>query len=133
MPTPDNINNEKARVWLQLADEDFRLAEHSFIMSSPVPYRLIAYHCQQSVEKYLKAVLVFLNIEFPYTHNIERLLELLPSELERPISLEQAGMLTDFAVAKRYPDYYEQITKEEALRAFETVKKIKDFVLNLVV
>lgn len=130
MPTPEEEKYQRVMVWLQLADEDFRLAEHSFTMSSPVPYRLSAYHCQQSSEKYLKGILVHLEAEFPYTHNIERLLALLPDDMEKPISLEEAGLLTDYAVAKRYPDYYQQITKDEAVRAFKIAEKIKIFALK---
>ena len=44
--------------WLKIADEDLRLAEFAFEMDSNIPYRLICYHSQQCVEKYLKALLV---------------------------------------------------------------------------
>ena len=62
--------------WLKYGDEDLRLARHGLTLTSGVPYRLIAYHAQQCAEKYLKAFLVYHRIDFPYTHNIGRLLEL---------------------------------------------------------
>jgi len=56
---PEEEKRQKVMVWFELANEDFRLAEHSFNMSSPVPYRLSAYHCQQSAEKYLVFILEY--------------------------------------------------------------------------
>ena len=58
------------------ADEDLSLARHGLTLESEVPYRLIAYHAQQCAEKYLKAYLVSRGVDFPYTHNIARLVEL---------------------------------------------------------
>jgi HEPN domain-containing protein len=49
---------------------------HRLTLTSRVPYRLIAYHAQLCAEKYLKAFLVYHRIDFPYTHDIGRLLEL---------------------------------------------------------
>ncbi|MBI2419303.1 MAG: HEPN domain-containing protein [Ignavibacteriales bacterium] len=127
-------NNEaihtKVKQWFEIAEEDFHLAEQSFRISSPVPYRLIAYHCQQSAEKYLKGLLVFLQIDFPYTHSIERLLVLIPSNLVLPASFSEAQDLSDYAIAKRYPDYYEKVTKEDAERTFVLALMVKNFVLS---
>lgn len=66
---------KKAKEWLQYADEDLRLADHAFALTSSAPYRLIAYHAQQCAEKSLKAYLVFQDIDFPFTHNIGKLLD----------------------------------------------------------
>jgi len=63
----EELINKKVKQWFEIAEEDFHLAKHSFVISSPVPYRLIAYHCQQSAEKYLKGLLVYFQIDFPYT------------------------------------------------------------------
>jgi len=51
-------------------------ARHALTLTSGCPHRLIAYHAQQCAEKYLKAYLVSAGVDFPYTHNISRLLEL---------------------------------------------------------
>lgn len=59
---------EKVKHWIELAEEDLRVAKHSLTMSSNIPYRIIAFHSQQCAEKYIKALLVLHNIDFPYTH-----------------------------------------------------------------
>jgi HEPN domain-containing protein len=104
----DNINGdliERVKHWIELAEEDLSVAKHSLTISSNVPYRIIAFHSQQCAEKYIKALLVLYNIDFPYTHDIEKLLQMTPGELNLLPQLLNAGDLTDYAVAKRYPDY----------------------------
>ncbi len=71
---------EKVQRWIEIAEEDLILSKHAFSISSNVPYRLIGFHCQQCAEKYIKALLVFNLIDFPYTHEIEKLLKLLPEK-----------------------------------------------------
>jgi HEPN domain-containing protein len=50
---------EKINQWVEIADEDLKFAKHGFTISSGVSYRIIAFHSQQCVEKYLKAFLVY--------------------------------------------------------------------------
>jgi HEPN domain-containing protein len=84
------------------ADEDLRLAKHAFKLKSSCPYKLIAYHAQQCAEKYLKAYLVFRNIDFPYTYNISHLLELCPDLAVQAKDLHEAKVLTPYAITARY-------------------------------
>ena len=60
--------------WTEYADEDLRLARHALTLATAVPWRLVAYHAQQCVEKYLKAYLLSHQVDFPYSHNISLLL-----------------------------------------------------------
>ncbi|MBI4596054.1 MAG: HEPN domain-containing protein [Candidatus Tectomicrobia bacterium] len=93
----------KVRQWLNFADEDLRLARHALTLSTGVPYRLVAYHAQQCAEKCLKAYLVYHRIDFPYTHNISRLLELCGEPASWAESLVEAEELSFYAVTTRYP------------------------------
>jgi HEPN domain-containing protein len=43
--------------WLKIAYDDFDSALHLFNTKHPKPLEIICYHCQQSVEKALKAFL----------------------------------------------------------------------------
>ena len=67
--------------------------------SSPL---IVGFHCQQAVEKALKAVLAERGVNFPYTHDVGLLIQLcedaaaaLPEELH-------LDRLTSFAVQARY-------------------------------
>jgi HEPN domain-containing protein len=66
------------------------------------------------VEKALKALLVFKNIRFDYTHNIGLLIKALEDKsIEVPDNIKEAASLSVFAVTTRYPGDYEPVTKEE--------------------
>jgi len=124
---------ERIKHWIELAEEDLSVAQHSLTISSNVPYRIIAFHSQQCAEKYIKALLVFFNIDFPYTHDIEKLLEMTPKKFNLSTQLTSAGDLTDYAVAKRYPDYYQKLSRDESLNAIRLAEMVKEkitFVFN---
>jgi HEPN domain-containing protein len=83
MPPPDEagpspVQLSLVRQWIAKADVDFRTAERLLIDAEPIRAS-IAFHCQQATEKYLKAFLVFRAVEFPKTHSIGRLLDLVAS------------------------------------------------------
>lgn len=105
MNPPNTDIFPKVKQWIDYEDEDLRLARHALTLSSGCPYRLIAYHAQQCTEKYLKAYLVFHRIDFPYTHNISRLLELCDEKSKWPEEVYEAEELTPFAITTRYPPF----------------------------
>jgi HEPN domain-containing protein len=118
----------KVKQWINFGDEDLRLARHALTLSSSCPTRLIAYHAQQCAEKYLKAYLVFHHTDFPYTHNMSRLLELCEEKAEWPESISNAEELTPFAITTRYPGEDERVTKKEALGAIDIAAKVRKVV-----
>jgi HEPN domain-containing protein len=124
-PSPEILEN--ARQWLAYADEDMDLAQHAHSHMAGAPSRLVAYHAQQCAEKCLKAYLVCLGVDFPYTHNIARLLELC-IDTDWCISLQDAEELTPFAIAARYPGLDEQVSEDDASRAIEIAERVRDAV-----
>ncbi|MFN8623002.1 MAG: HEPN domain-containing protein [Chloroflexota bacterium] len=62
----------------------------------------VAFHAQQCVEKALKAWLMELAIDFRPTHDLNVLLNLLPSEVSDRLD-PGIRRLTPYAVAMRYP------------------------------
>ncbi len=129
MNVPEEILAEKALKWMRFADEDLRLAEHALRLSSGCPYRLIAYHAQQCAEKFIKAFLVFNNIDFPHTHNIRKLIRLCGEDVFN--ALHDADALTPFAVTTRYPGLDDDVCKSEALFAIGLAKKVKQHIARL--
>ncbi|MDO8588997.1 MAG: HEPN domain-containing protein [Armatimonadota bacterium] len=113
----------KVRQWVERADEDLRLARHALTMKD-APYRLVAYHAQQCAEKYLKAYLVARNVDFPYTHNIARLLELCNEHGGAMWELRDAEELTPFAITTRYPGEDAEVVKSAAVRAIEIAEDV---------
>ena len=66
------------RQWIEKAEADLEAAERLAprVASSTRLREVVGFHCQQAVEKYLKVLLTFYQVEFPKTHEIERLLAL---------------------------------------------------------
>jgi len=66
---------ELIREWMHKAEHDLGMAELA-LENRPEYTDSICFHCQQAVEKYLKAYLVFLDIRFERKHNLGYLLDL---------------------------------------------------------
>jgi HEPN domain-containing protein len=62
--------------WRILAERDITVADHLAATMVPVPSEIIAFHCQQAVEKYLKGALTVLGEEPPFIHDLDRLCKL---------------------------------------------------------
>lgn len=69
----------------------------------------LGFHCQQAIEKSIKAVLARRGIDYPWTHDLTRLLLILDtSGIPIPAELREADLYTSFAVRFRYEDLPEQ-------------------------
>jgi len=89
--------------WLELGLQDLNSAK--FLMNmKPVPLEIVGFHCQQAVEKYLKAYLIKHDIEPDKTHDLLFLLSQCKKYDEQFITLTQTcAQLTEYAVKIRYP------------------------------
>ncbi|RJP56061.1 MAG: HEPN domain-containing protein [Deltaproteobacteria bacterium] len=126
----DEIIEDLVNKWINKAEKDLLTAERELSFEDPIT-DIICFHCQQTVEKYLKAFLVYHQIYFTKTHRIMDLLELCATEDSSfKDELEDADNLTDYAVEIRYPDVWLEPGIEDAKEALEIAKKVKGFVLN---
>lgn len=67
-------------------------------------YENVGFHAQQAAEKFIKAFLVRHQIEFPKTHNIALLRQLVGSvDSELAKALDVSDALTPYGVEFRYP------------------------------
>ncbi len=92
----------------------------------------LCFHAQQAVEKSLKAVLIANTIEFPRTHNLEVLFDLLPQDLSVPETVRAAVSLTQHAVSSRYPREIEPVEEAEYQEAIQLAKTLVSWVENLI-
>ena len=124
MNIPDQDHIDKVILWISYAEEDLGLANYAMKKSGSRPYRLIAYHAQQCAEKYLKAYLVYHDIDFPFTHDIGKLLKLSGSHI-RIENIKEAEELTPYAVTARYPGVDEIVTENEAHQALNLASIVR--------
>lgn len=93
---------ERARGFLQRADADLA-AVRAMESLSEVPDEIVGFHGQQAAEKLLKAGLAAHGIDFPRTHSIRFLLDLLDDRgLAPPLDLHGVVKLYPFGVQLRY-------------------------------
>jgi len=125
MKPPEVIKAEFTRDWVRKAESDFRTAEH-LCQGGPDFAEGVAFHSQQAAEKYLKAFLVWHQIEFPKTHDIEALLKLAGKAEEKiPEILREAVILTPYGVDYRYPGEYPEVKRSDAERALLLADRVR--------
>jgi HEPN domain-containing protein len=110
--------------WIAKAENDLTNAAHALKLGESCPTDTVCFHAQQCVEKYLKAILVLEGIDFPKTHDLERLMTLLPAHLKPEISSEEQARLTDYATGARYPGW-EDIPIASARRAVAVARRVR--------
>lgn len=124
----DEIVKDLVNKWIEKAEKDLLTGERELSFENPVT-DTICFHCQQAVEKYLKAFLVHHQVYFTKTHNIGNLIELCATiDSSFKDELEDADILTDYAVEIRYPDSWLEPDIEETREAYTIARKVKDFV-----
>tara|TARA_B100001964_G_scaffold162565_1_gene178422 strand:+ start:275 stop:682 length:408 start_codon:yes stop_codon:yes gene_type:complete len=119
-------NKQIAKQWVVKAEEDFRTAEYTLTMPENCPYSTVCFHCQQCVEKYVKAILVWRSIEFPRIHDIGELIDSLPEDIALLLSEEEQELLSDYAVVVRYPMEDEPVAKDDAETALAIAKRVRE-------
>jgi HEPN domain-containing protein len=122
MRRPEEVKRELVQQWLAKADGDLAVAE-LLLSQGPGYYEALAFHCQQAGEKYLKALLTWYQVEFPRTHDIGQLLDLValasPDVAE---SLQPLASLTPYGVAPRYPGEPLELSDAQAREAVDLAR-----------
>jgi len=122
--------DEYIESWLKKAENDLRIFEHELNLPEEETVRDVScFHCQQAVEKYLKAFLIFHDVEFPRTHNIEFLLEE-AAKIDIDFSKIDVKELSDFGVNIRYPDDFYIPEIHEVRFYYNLAMRIKNLVLE---
>jgi HEPN domain-containing protein len=102
MPLDDRVLRV-VKEWIGRAEGDFKAATLLLASGESCPTEAVCFHAQQCVEKYVKAALVKLQIDFPKTHDLERLAKLLPHGVSVSLSAAERVELTQHGVVSRYP------------------------------
>ncbi len=119
--------NRLTREWVQKAEEDWlsasSLTETASSRRKPL-HDSVCFHCQQSAEKYLKALLQELGQCVPRTHDLEDLLDQLLTRDPTLVGLRlPASILTPYAVDYRYPGTFAR--KRQAQAALRHAGKVR--------
>ena len=116
--------SETTAQWLKISANDYEAAVSLMNLNNPSFYASICFHCQQSVEKLLKALLIQHNKDFEKTHDLMKLKLLLQSlEIEIKTPERELEFLSICAVEFRYPG--EEATLEDAQDALDISKRLR--------
>lgn len=128
-PAEETVRSLVAQ-WVAKADEDLWLIERIAGEARGHP-SLVAFHAQQAVEKYVKALLARHQIDFPKTHDIKSLLDLLSSvDPETASHLLEARWLTPFSAAIRYPGDFPDLRPGDEDEAIRTAQRTRAVVMG---
>jgi HEPN domain-containing protein len=111
--------------WANYAEQDWEAAKLLLKRTKPLTIS-VCFHAQQSAEKYLKALLIAKEVDFPKTHDLSSLNMLCnQAGVLTGFSPAKLAILADHAVASRYPG--NEPTFGDAKESIEIAKTIRKF------
>ena len=124
------LQSGSPREWLAYAKSDLTIARAK---TEGVLPEMGCFHAQQAAEKSIKAVLILLGVDFPYTHDIAHLATLVDrSEVDYAKPLEDAIELTQYAVLARYPSDDVPATETELDAAVNIAERVFEWAETVV-
>jgi HEPN domain-containing protein len=121
MKEPDFI--VEAQRWLKYAQEDLNAAE--LILQHPsIAHRHVCWLAQQGAEKAIRGALIYLQIDFRRTHDLDVLLNLLPAGWDVRQRFTDLAELTEWALESRYPGEWQEANEFDAQLAFKQAREI---------
>jgi HEPN domain-containing protein len=125
------VKKEEILKWFEKADNDIITAKKS-IDCPPIVLDSACFHCQQAIEKYLKAYILYQGKDIKKTHNINFLKDTC-TEYDPDFENFDFKELSVFAVDIRYPDDSLVPTLDEAKEYIQLAEEIKELVLKKVI
>jgi HEPN domain-containing protein len=122
------LQAEIVQAWLKRARSDLQLGRAA-LQTPGVLLEDACFHAQQCAEKALKALLLQSQIPFPRTHAIEVLVDMLKVQGHTvPDNVDEAFILTEYAVQTRYPGEWEPVLEKEARKALDLATLVLSWV-----
>jgi HEPN domain-containing protein len=110
--------------WIDKAEGDFETASREINVPAHPNYDAVCFHAQQCAEKYLKAAIIDKEKEFPRTHDLLMLLDiLLPHEPALEVFRSDLTALSAIGIEVRYPGTCAD--QEDAAVAIKTAEAIR--------
>jgi len=125
-----NEKIEVVKAWLIKADHDLGTAKITHL-HIPEYQDTIAFHCQQAVEKYLKAYLYHLEIIFCKSHDLVYLLDLISQQdLFSKEWYDKASSIQNYSVQLRYPNIVIELSDLEIQNSLKIAKEFRDLIIK---
>lgn len=116
--------------WIKKAEED-ELNVQSILKHRDGTPSVVCFLSQQIAEKYLKALLIFSDLELVKVHDLIKLNSFFKSDESQIKEIEnETVLLNRYYIETRYVGDYPEFSWQEAEDAYAAAKKIKEFVLE---
>ena len=116
--------------WMTFADIDLTAAE---VLSDHSLTNVVAFHCQQAIEKYLKAFIIENDVPLQKIHDLIRLNEMVKEVRDLGIDEEKLAVINEVYFDSRYPGEFglmpdALLSHEQAKEFIEFAKKVKTII-----
>jgi HEPN domain-containing protein len=128
------MDNNNKQEWLKRAKSNLEWVKKTdkndlVINGGYIFFEELCFGLQQCTEKSIKALLLHHNIDFPKTHSISKLIDILKENNKKfPDSLLPAIDLTLYAVETRYPSINNHVSEQDFQQALEIAQNVYDWV-----
>jgi HEPN domain-containing protein len=130
MRTPEQVKWDFVQQWLEKARKDLATGE-ILLRAEFEDYENAGFHAQQAAEKFIKAFLVRHQIQFPKSHDIAVLRQLVarvdPRLAEK---LAAADALTPYGVEFRYPGDLPSVSRDEGGTALRLAEETRALIME---
>jgi HEPN domain-containing protein len=124
-------HDQPVQAWIDKAEHDLIAAVELLKLGTVCPFDIVCFHAQQCAEKYIKALLVSRSVDFPRTHDLRALLQIVPADVVLAIDIEEVVRLTRYVIEGRYPGDWDAIDRPEADRCLAAARAVRAFVQTL--
>ncbi len=119
---------DEIKKWITKGDHDLGTAKITYL-HIPEYLDTVTFHCQQAVEKYFKAYLIFQSTPFRFSHDLIYLLDLITQkDSDFEYYYDIVSELQGYAVEIRYPNETIYLSKEKVENAMVLARNIRELV-----
>jgi HEPN domain-containing protein len=129
-PSPDEV--AEARRWLGEAEEELVVVE-VLLADKRSPVRAACFHAHLAAEKALKALVIFRAVPLPKSHDLARLLQLLPPADASQLVRSDLVRLSPWTIEGRYPADLTEPSDDEVRSLAAASKQVVETARSLVV
>lgn len=129
MKPPEEALKSLVSQWVTKAGRDCDAATR-LLREGAIFREIVGFHSQQAAEKYLKALLVRHQIQFPRTHDLKVLHRLADIDSAAAKTLSGAEFLTPFGVEVRYPGDASEMLPGDENKAVKIATKVREAVMS---
>lgn len=122
--------NDRIKEWLKKADADFATASREIRVADDSNFDAVCFHCQQCIEKLMKAALLKAGSEAPKVHDLAFLANMLHQNgVSLEASEQELRLLSQSAVVFRYPG--ESATLDDAKEVLGICERLRSRLLTI--